>query len=515
LLNLLWANNYDNALALSFLPAAAGVSYLIKPEDWRWAGVLAGLGIGVLYCYPEMAAVVIGGGCLFLVQRFLSESKMSKGWLFLLLCAAGLILVGIAPFAQDFVWFIKNQVAAGTGGQGVRPGEGMFHDLLDPQYRLMAFWGLGRFGNPSVVWGGLTETIWRYGETSFAFVLSVLAVLGAVDLLRQKDWGLLLTIVLLCSGSFIMILHFAYSYGAYKFILLNWWGMCFAVVQGSMRLTARFHARWFSRKKALLFGLLAFGGFLGPKIIAFHSKVSPYSSALPFKQVEEVKDLISGGAVLVAIDNDMANEWAVYFLREVPIYLSAYRSYMAQSHVVPLMERAKRIELTDVRYALTDNTESFVFPDTKRLWAGGPYNLWKLADNWVIISDLHNPNGIENWEGKRGFWVGKGDTEIDFVSSKNGQLMIEGQFRRGPSLPERAIREMLIYTEHGYHASVTIVQDGQQLLSVPVSAGKNALFFRSLDEPTVTRLPNGDTRPLLLGIRGLRIVGFEARSELQ
>src|SRR5262249_51115246 len=145
-----------------------------------------------------------------------------------------------------------------------------------------------------------------------------------------------------------------------------------------------------------------------------------------------------------------------------------------------------------------DNSESLVFPDTERLWAGGPYNLWKLVGNWVVISDIHNPNGIENWEGKRGFWIGKGDTEIDFVSSKNGQLMIEGQFRRGPSLPERSNREMLIYTKRGYHASVTIVQDGQQLLSLPVSVGKNTVFLRSLDEPTVARLPNGDTRPCCL-----------------
>lgn len=175
------------------------------------------------------------------------------------------------------------------------------------------------------------------------------------------------------------------------------------------------------------------------------------------------------------------------------------------------MEKAKRIELTDIRYVLTDDTAFLMFPPTEMMWSGGPYRLWKLADKWLVISAIRNPNGVENWGGTRGFWIGKGDTEIELISSKNGQVIIEGQFIRGPSLPERSDRRMLIFSAQGYQTSVSIVENGRPTLSVPVSLGKNQIFFRALDQPTLTRLPDGDTRPLLLDVYGLKIAELEAR----
>src|SRR5262245_2738277 len=176
-----------------------------------------------------------------------------------------------------------------------------------------------------------------------------------MEVFKQKDWGLGITIILLWTGSLGMIFHFTYAYGAYKFILLNWWGMCFAIMQGSKVLVTRSRiGRWFAWEGTLVFGLSVFFLLIIPKAVTFNFKVLPYSNVSPFRQVKEVKNTISGGAVLVAVDNDIANEWAVYFLREVPIYLSGYRSYMSQTHVIPLMERAQRIELTNIRYILTD-----------------------------------------------------------------------------------------------------------------------------------------------------------------
>jgi hypothetical protein len=236
--------------------------------------VLAGLGIGILYCYPEIAAVVIGGVGLFLLQRFFAENKTIKTWLLLLLCAVGLTLVGIAPFAKDLAWFIANQMAAAAGSPGVRPGEGLFRDLLVPQYRLMAFWGLGGFWGPLVGGESLAKAIWHYGESFFAFALSVLAILGIGELSRQKEWGLVATIALLCVGSLIMVFHFTYSYGAYKFILLNWWGMCFAVIQGTQLLGTRLRLRWFDWERTLLLGLLAFFFPLAQRSLLLISKCS-------------------------------------------------------------------------------------------------------------------------------------------------------------------------------------------------------------------------------------------------
>jgi hypothetical protein len=49
--------------------------------------------------------------------------------------------------------------------------------------------------------------------------------------------------------------------------------------------------------------------------------------------------------------------------------------------------------------------------------------------------------------------------------------------------------------------------NGTTMETVPstfaVTAGSNGITLRTLDKPTVLIQPNGDTRPLLLGVRGL------------
>src|SRR5262249_4610259 len=144
--NLLWTNNYDNAVALSFLPAYAGVLCLIDPRDRRWSPLVAGLAVGILYVYPEMSAIVLGGMFLFLLQRIVSESTPLKEWSLLLFYSACLTAIVIAPFAADLLLFLRNQIGIATQIQGSRPGETFFRDLLRPEFRLIAFWGLGSFG---------------------------------------------------------------------------------------------------------------------------------------------------------------------------------------------------------------------------------------------------------------------------------------------------------------------------------------------------------------------------------
>ncbi len=52
---------------------------------------------------------------------------------------------------------------------------------------------------------------------------------------------------------------------------------------------------------------------------------------------------------------------------------------------------------------------------------------------------------------------------------------------------------------------MVIAKDGLASFTLPVALGLNHLVLRSLDQPTVMRLNDGDTRPLLLGVRGIKI----------
>ncbi len=55
--NVVWANNYDNLIALAFFPALIGSIIWLTPQNWSWRIVLGLLGAGLLYCYPELASL--------------------------------------------------------------------------------------------------------------------------------------------------------------------------------------------------------------------------------------------------------------------------------------------------------------------------------------------------------------------------------------------------------------------------------------------------------------------------
>lgn len=128
ILNLLWANNFDNALAISFLPTLAGLIYSIDKPDLTWGLILSFLIAGILYIYPEMAIFVVGGAFLFYVHRLSGEMKKTK-WLALLFLSCGLAAILLVPFSKELVTFLKSQISTSVGNPGVRPGEGYFPTL--------------------------------------------------------------------------------------------------------------------------------------------------------------------------------------------------------------------------------------------------------------------------------------------------------------------------------------------------------------------------------------------------
>ena len=501
LLSLLSSNNYDNALAISFLPAFAGISQIVKPQHKRWAFILAGLVVALIYCYPEMSPFILGGACLFFIQRIVRDGRPLKPWLILLLLTCLLLVIGIAPL-QDLIFFFIQQVKAGLGS-GVRPGGNAFPGLLKQSTLLMCFWGFHPAGSS---FAPKISGLWFFLCSLLSFVLSILAVLGIYDLFKRKEWGFAATLIVLFAGAFYMIFGQEYSYGAYKLILLNWWEMAFAIILGVHRLLElsirRVNFRGLMTGSAV--GLFMLFFFLNAVMVIQKDRSLNYRSILPFKKVSEIKDIVGLRPVAVAVNDHIANEWAVYFLRNIPISLAQYRAYMAQAHVIPFMQRARGVDITEVKYALTDRKESF--PQSMLLWEGGPYYLWKLKDRrWIQPTEIRNPNGLEKLLGKPFFWIGEGDTEIDLLSTTNGTATIFAEFLLGPSLPDKPDRRLILLTDKGYQANIILAKNGPQEINVPVVKGENRIILQSLDKSSVAVTGNGDRRPLLIGVRGLKV----------
>jgi len=99
-----------------------------------------------------------------------------------------------------------------------------------------------------------------------------------------------------------------------------------------------------------------------------------------FREVRAVKDVVGTSALIILVDDWLANEWAVYYLRDMPTRLAAYRMYMAQPHVVPGMRQAATIDPGTIRYVLTDASSSPLESSAQgwqKRWASQAYVLWQ------------------------------------------------------------------------------------------------------------------------------------------
>ncbi len=222
---------------------------------------------------------------------------------------------------------------------------------------------------------------------------------------------------------------------------------------------------------------------------------------------------------MIAVDEYIASEWAIYHLRSLPVRVASYRMYMSFPHIRPLMERAQAVPPAELGYVLTDDHPEATLrtmDEWSLVWSGGPYRLWKPRHaTWALVTGVTNPYGLEQVGGKPFFWLGPGPASIDVYSSADGVLTLEGGFIAGPSAAGTS-RRLQITTADG-EARVVTVGVGTRSIRIPVRAGHAQIRVAPLDAPTQPA-PNGDPRALLLGIQDLRAAvdpRSGARDELQ
>ena len=130
---------------------------------------------------------------------------------------------------------------------------------------------------------------------------------------------------------------------------------------------------------------------------------------------------------------------------------------------------------------------------------------WRASGS--SLPKIVNPSlGLDKIGDQTSFWMGgKEETEISITSPRNGKVVLTGFFSAGPSIPGNPRRRFLLSSQNSYKRQLVFPKDGWCRITVPVSAGPNRITLRALDEPTVARLPNGDPRPFVIGVRGLAV----------
>jgi hypothetical protein len=329
------------------------------------------------------------------------------------------------------------------------------------------------------------------------------ALLGAVTLLgawvERRRWSVVLALVVIAAA----FLHFAwreyYSYAAYKIISVNFWLVTFFTVTGGIRLAAWARPRLLHRVSvaAIVTTVLVVVAIdrtvVQANVIRFKANVLQQRA---YREAQTINDMVKHAPTLLAVRDDLANEWAVFYLSDMPLLIAPYRIYMAQAHVIPYMERAAKPEPAAIRYIVTDRSDAVraPVPGARRIWDGTAYSLWEVDDPaWTVLADVVNPNGVE----PGAVWLGGGKTDLLVVAGQAGQATLSAGFAPGPRAePEARLFHITVQDQSGTHPKEIV--PGKAELAVGLAAGRN-LIGLTIDDPVAGAIPaNGDTRPMVL-----------------
>jgi hypothetical protein len=502
--NLVWANNYDNLLALAYLPALAALVRLFDPRLARWWAVVGALLAAVLYTYPELAPFIGAGAVLVALPRAWEERSRWRLWLGGSAGAVAFAAVLVCPSVRMLLTFLNGQIHLAQAGSG-RPGEGIFGGLGILAFQPAAFWGLG--AEHQLTTGHAARQV-------IALALTALALAGLVILAREKSWGLAGICTLLILGTTYLIVRQHYSYGAYKLLVLNWWCLVAAALTATRWLLGRVPAGLPRRAGAVLAAALALAVIsqsqhtdAATTAQYINSPNQPLRLA-QFRSLHGIKKVVGDQPLLLVVDDWLANEWAVYFLRDQPLYLPFHRMYMSMPAFEERMRQAAVPPLETIDYVLADvsaNKTMGTGLGQRLVWSGGPYRLYQAGPSGIaLITGIQNANGVEAIEGKRFFWMGRGNTTVDVFASRGGLLALEADFRPGPSVEGKPERTVHVTGPTGDRHTVTLTE-GKGTFAVPVAAGRNSIVLSPVDVPDAGPVTNGDARPLVLGVLDLRV----------
>lgn len=497
-----FANNYDNLVFLALMPAFAAYCYagdIAEYKSYLPAGILMA---GMLYTYPEMSIFALFIGLVLLWGR---NGPAARKLVFIA-ATVSIALILLAPYFKVLVAFFQNQLISAKSSSLARPGEGMFPELLRLSVAFPAYWGIWvrSLENPVP----LTNAVRLFFAYSGAAVCTLLFISGCQYMARRREGSVLIASSVMIGGSLYFLLLQHYDYGAYKIILLNWWLVSFICVNGIEAVLDDIGRNWGEKMKLRVWGvaLLVLAVVGWGKAGALDNTVQTKDMQY-FQAIQTAIPASDGHSLALNVNDDAASAWAVYFLRNQPLQILSYKHYMAQPHVVPYMERAKKIDSASVKYVISDAGECLDNAELKILIPkAGRYCVMEVRQpGGFDVIRVNNPNGHESAEGKPFYWLGNGNTEITIVSTNAHDAAIDMELTPGPSLPESVPRRLRITSDKLSQQEFLIARQEKISYALHLEAGDNKIILTTLDKPGAGGQPNGDTRPLLLLLRNIQV----------
>jgi hypothetical protein len=326
-------------------------------------------------------------------------------------------------------------------------------------------------------------------------LLSAVTLAGAWS--ERRRWSIILAFALTAVAFAYFAYYEHYSYGAYKIVSVNIWMIGFLTVAGGIWLAERAKQRLqkpvyvSAVVAAVLFVVALDRTLVQANVVKYRNNALEQTQ---YREASAIPAIVAGAPTLLAVRDDAANEWAVFYLSDTPLLIAPYRRYMAQAHVIPFMERSKAVDPAGIRYVVTDHNDTVraAVSGARRVWDGQAYSLWSIDNaDWAIIADVKNRNGSE----PGGIWLGK--TEFLVVTGRSGSATLTADVQPGPRAAPGTSR-FPITMEDAAGSHQTLLQLGNNRLPVDLPAGRGLVTI-AVEDPLGGPAPaNGEVQPPVL-----------------
>ena len=473
--------NWDQALFLSFLPFIILRIRLVLFPTSRWRSIVTlGLCLGAgAFAYPEGAAL---SGVIYLpliLWRFArgsnSVQKIAK-----VAAAGGVGFLVCLVYLPTFISFLFHQIEV---GDTMLPGQKAFEGLLSQAW-LPAVYCLGE-----ELPGSVFRTLPKLSVVvPLIFVGLTFLALGGW---WKKREGILLTwpIFLLVSLPFLLR---GYDYGFYKVLTMFWPVMVIAIFSGMTRLLALCRGLARPVLTAAFCGVMA--GALFDEVDHFqYIWWRQERSIQPFLELTQLKKISGDASIRLQTQSWFNQMWAVFFLPG--------RQLVVPNLLFPLTEAA-----TGLNNVPSERTKSvFVLGDRPRAGAVWHNDIFWLTNREepVELVWIDSPNNVETVQGDIFVWLDNRFANLTIHSDADRQaFLVIPECRPGPSRPEDPKRTLVLEVN-----GETAELPGEGSLKIPLALkkGDNIVRLACKEPATVKQLSSGDTRTLLLGLKGLSV----------
>jgi hypothetical protein len=130
------------------------------------------------------------------------------------------------------------------------------------------------------------------------------------------------------------------------------------------------------------------------------------------------------------------------------------------------------------------------------------------------LQQINNPNGLEELQGRPFFWIGGRPTTIHIGSDRAANVSLRADLVLGPSIaPAVTTRRLRIRGSGDDEPRETNVGAGPWSAQIAVNAGDTVIELEAGDPVAVPVQPNGDRRPLVIGVRDLQVSASPATAD--